>query len=113
MEKKNSGRAITDALVPPPVDQESRLSIVDINYAPAASEFIIAPSVEAKLNDFMATIKNKSRMDDVGLEFSMSLLLYGYPGCGKTTAARYISAQMGLVCNYLIGDECFAWCKVV
>ena len=96
LEKKNNGRALTDALIPPPVDQESRLSIVDIDYAPVASELILAPAVEAKLNDFMATIRNKSRMEDAGLEFNMSLLLYGYPGCGKTTAAKYIAAQMGL-----------------
>ena len=73
-------------MIPPLVDQESRLSIVDIDYAPTASELILTPSIDAKLNDFMATIKNKSKMDDVGLEFSMSLLIYGCLGCGKTTA---------------------------
>lgn len=96
LERKSNSRAVTDSLVPPPVDQESRLSIVDIDYAPEASKLILNPAVEAKLKDFMSTIRNKSRLEDFGLDFNMSLLLYGYPGCGKTSAAQYIAAQMGL-----------------
>ena len=96
LEKKNSGKAIMDSLLPPPVDQESRLSIVDIDYSPEASELILASAVEEKLEDFMLTIRNKSKMEDAGLDFNMSLLLYGYPGCGKTSAAKYIAAQMKL-----------------
>ncbi len=96
LERRNNARAITDSLVPLPVDQESRLNIVDIDYLPETVDLVLAPAVETKLNDFMATIQNKSRMDAVGLEFNMSLLLYGYPGCGKTSAAKYIASQMGL-----------------
>jgi SpoVK/Ycf46/Vps4 family AAA+-type ATPase len=96
LERKNSGRAMADSLVPLPIDQESRLNIVDIDYSPETIDLVLAPAVEAKLNDFMATIQNKSRMEEAGLDFNMSLLLYGYPGCGKTSAAKYIAAQMGL-----------------
>lgn len=96
LERKNSGKAITDLLVPLPVDQESRLNIVDIDYSPETIDLVLAPAVEAKLNDFMATIQNKSRMDEVGLDFNLSLLLYGYPGCGKTSAAKYIASRMEL-----------------
>lgn len=94
LEKKSDGRSVMDSLVPPPVDQESRLSIVDIDYAPEKAELILAPAIEAKLNDFMATIKNKSKFDSAGLDFNMSLMLYGHPGCGKTSAAKYIAAEM-------------------
>ena len=96
LERKSKGRAVTDSIVPPPMDQESRMSIVDIDYAPEKTELILAPAVEAKLNDFMLTIRNKTKMEAAGLEFNMSLLLYGYPGCGKTSAAKYIASQMGL-----------------
>ena len=96
LERKNNSRAITDSLVPLPVDQESRLSIVDVDYAPETTDLILAPSVEAKLNDFMSTIRNKSKMEEAGLDFNMSLLLYGYPGCGKTSAAKFIASQMRL-----------------
>ena len=96
LERKSKGRAVTDSIVPPPMDQESRMSIVDIDYAPEKTELILAPAVEAKLNDFMLTIRNKTKMEAAGLEFNMSLLLYGYPGCGKTSATKYIASQMGL-----------------
>lgn len=96
LERKSNSRAITDSLVPLPVDQESRLSIVDIDYEPETTDLILAPAVENKLYDFLLTIRNKSKMEEVGLDFNMSLLLYGYPGCGKTSAAKFIASQMGL-----------------
>ena len=96
LEKRRAARATMDSLVPLPVDQESRMNIVDIDYDPQAEDLILSEPVRLKLQDFMATIQHKKRMDDMGLEFSQSLLLYGYPGCGKTTAASYIAAKMQL-----------------
>ena len=97
LERKNGNKAVTDSLIaPPPVDQESRMHIVEIEYQPIVNDLILSKSVELKLMDFMETIKNKDKMDQIGLEFNMSLLLYGYPGCGKTSAAKYIASQLGL-----------------
>ena len=96
LKKRDSAKATMDSLVPLPVDQESRLNIVDIDFDPHAKDLILSETVQLKLQDFMDTIQYKKRMDDMGLEFSQSLLLYGYPGCGKTTAASYIASQMQL-----------------
>lgn len=96
LSRKDSGRATMDSLPPLPVDQESRMNIVDIDYNPEAEDLVLADAVRLKLQDFMDTIKHKKTMDDMGLYFSQSLLLYGYPGCGKTTAASYIAAELGL-----------------
>lgn len=96
LSRKDSGRATIDSLVPLPVDQESRMNIVEINYNPKAEKLVLADAVRLKLQDFMDTIKHKKTMDDMGLVFSQSLLLYGYPGCGKTTAASYIASELGL-----------------
>lgn len=97
LEQKNGNKAVTDSLIaPPPVDQESRMHIVEIEYQPIVNDLILSKSVELKLMDFMETIKNKDKMDQLGLDFNMSLLLYGYPGCGKTSAAKYIASQLGL-----------------
>lgn len=96
LEKKNSGKATTDSLLPLPVDQESRMSIVDIEYNPTAENLILSAPVRSKLQDFLDTVQFKNEMDDMGLAFSQSLLLYGYPGCGKTTAASYIASKLKL-----------------
>ncbi len=96
LERKGTGQAVMDSLVPIPVDQESRMNIVDIDYDPQAESLILSEPVQLKLQDFMDTIQHKKIMDDMGLDFAQSLLLYGYPGCGKTTAASYIASQMQL-----------------
>lgn len=96
LEKRRGAGATMDSLVPLPVDQESRMNIVDIDYDPHEEDLILSEPVWLKLQDFMDTIQHKKRMDDMGLEFSQSLLLYGYPGCGKTTAASYIASKMQL-----------------
>ena len=94
--KKNNGSAMTDALVAPPVDQESRMGIVDIDYCPAQPEIILSPAIQARLIDFENTIKIKDKLDNMGMPFNMSLLLYGPPGCGKTSIAYYLAHRLGL-----------------
>jgi len=94
--RKNNGSAITDALVAPPVDQESRLGIVDIDYSPIAPDIILSPAICARLNDFENTIKIKDKLDSLGMPFNMSLLLYGPPGCGKTSIASFLANKLDL-----------------
>lgn len=96
LEKKGNVKATMDMLVPPPVDQESRMNIVDIDYAPNTEDLILSEPIKLKLQDFLDTLRYKKKMDDMGLDFSQSLLLYGYPGCGKTSIASFIAAQIHL-----------------
>lgn len=77
-----------------PVDQESRLDIAEIDYSPTTDNIILQSSVQNTLNDFIETIKNKNEMMSVGLEIRMTLLLYGPPGCGKTSAAKYLASEL-------------------
>lgn len=94
--RKNNGSAITDALVPPPVDQESRMGIVDIDYKPLAPDIILSTSIKNRLEDFENTIKIRDKLDELGMPFNMSLLLYGPPGCGKTSIAYYLANKFSL-----------------
>lgn len=96
LERKNSGSAVTDALIAPPVDQESRMSIVEINYKPGEVDLVLSEAVRLKLEDFKDTVINKDKMSKIGLDFNLSLLLYGDPGCGKSSAAQYLAAELGL-----------------
>ena len=96
LEKRRFGSATMDSMVPLPVDQESRMNIVEVDYNPHVEGLILSESVRLKIQDFLDTVQHKKKMDDIGLEFYQSLLLYGYPGCGKTTAASYIASKMQL-----------------
>ena len=96
LNRNSFSRATMDSLGPLPVDQESRMNIVDVDYNPKADNLVLAESVRLKLQDFIDTIQHKTIIDNMGLDFSQSLLLYGYPGCGKTTVASYIASKMQL-----------------
>jgi SpoVK/Ycf46/Vps4 family AAA+-type ATPase len=86
-----------DELLTTPVDQESRLSIVDVAVPMKEDIPIVLPKlVDDKITDFINVVKHQSQLIQKGVEMPNSLLLYGYPGCGKTTVAKYISEQTGL-----------------
>lgn len=99
--KAIENRAVTtvtmDELLTTPVDQESRLNIVDVNVPSNEDIPVILPKlVEGKIIDFINVVKHQNELIQKGVETSNSLLLYGKPGCGKTTIAKYISKQAGL-----------------
>ena len=86
-----------DELLTTPVDQESRLSIVDVSVPSVDSTPIVLPKlIDNKIADFINVVKHQSQLIQKGVETSNSLLLYGSPGCGKTTIAKYISEKTGL-----------------
>ncbi|GLU54659.1 AAA family ATPase [Dyadobacter frigoris] len=88
---------VMDELLTTPVDQESRLSIVDISRPLSGRTPVILPQlIENKIDDFINVVKHQSELIKNGIETTNTLLLYGKPGCGKTTVAQYISDKTGL-----------------
>jgi SpoVK/Ycf46/Vps4 family AAA+-type ATPase len=86
-----------DELLTTPVDQESRLNIVDVTLPTKEQEPIVLPKlVDNKVEDFINILKYQQELIKNGIEMPSSLLLYGKPGCGKTTVAKYISERTGL-----------------
>lgn len=86
-----------DQLVASPVDQETRMSIVDF-IAPADEDIniILSKQLEDSIGQFIKLNANRNQLRAAGLEVNSSMLLYGPPGCGKTTVAKYISKTLGL-----------------
>lgn len=86
-----------DQLLTAPVDQESRLDIVDL-FTPdeMLDPIILTKPVEQKVLDFVNTIKHRNNLREYGLITPSTLLLYGPPGGGKTSIAKMISRETGL-----------------
>lgn len=97
LENRPASTVTMDELLTTPVDQESRLSIVDIERPDSELGNIVLPTlVDTKINDFIKMIKYRQELIKGGVEISNTLLLYGKPGCGKTTIARFVAKQTGL-----------------
>jgi SpoVK/Ycf46/Vps4 family AAA+-type ATPase len=98
IDSKKATTVTMDELLTTPVDQESRLSIVDVNipYANDDIPIVLPKLIDNKIADFINVVKHQSQLAQKGVEMPNSLLLYGNPGCGKTTIAKYISEQTGL-----------------
>ena len=97
IESRAATTVTMDELLTTPVDQESRLNIVDVAVPSKDDTPIVLPKlIDSKIADFINVVKHQSQLIQKGVETSNSLLLYGNPGCGKTTIAKYISEQTGL-----------------
>lgn len=98
IEKRGQANTVTmDELLTTPVDHESRMSIVDVEMpSKEKTPIVLQPLLQHKISDFISAVKHQNKLIGHGIETSNTLLLYGKPGCGKTTVARYISEQTGL-----------------
>ena len=89
--------ATADAMRMVPLDMDSKLQIVEI--VPEHSnraDIVLSNMVQKQVEEFIKLIKNDTELELAGLNIRKSLLLYGAPGCGKTSIAHYISEETGL-----------------
>ena len=104
-ERKGQITTLDDFTVKP-VDTESRLEIVEITTPSIEVEKIVLNKhIEAEIQSFIGYYKKRDMLLNAGIETLSSILLYGPPGCGKTTIAQYIASNMELplVCARLDG----------
>jgi AAA+ superfamily predicted ATPase len=95
--KAISSLTMEQLLTTAPVDQETRMSIIDV-FNPASADFkvVLHESIDNKVTDFIKVLQHRERIKELGLVSQNTLLLYGAPGVGKTTIAKYISLKTGL-----------------
>jgi SpoVK/Ycf46/Vps4 family AAA+-type ATPase len=97
LSKKKGTLTSLDGFSTQPVDAESRMNIVEISTPQIIdSQIVFSKYVEEEITGFIEYYKQRDSLLKAGLEISNSLLLYGPPGCGKTTVAQYISSITGL-----------------
>lgn len=89
--------AVADAMRMIPLDQDSRLQIVEV--IPSDSErhqVVLTLEVDKQIKYFIDMVNHRSELELAGVNIKKTLLLHGSPGCGKTSIAHYISEQTGL-----------------
>jgi SpoVK/Ycf46/Vps4 family AAA+-type ATPase len=97
LSKKSVHPVYLDEFLSKPVDQDSRLDMVDVSIPDQKQTEIILPEITGmKIDNYVTSIKHRSKFMEFGVNLPDSLLLYGPPGCGKTSIAHYISKQTGL-----------------
>ena len=89
--------ATADAMRMVPLDMDSKLQIVEIvPESSSRTDIVLSNMVQKQVEEFIKLIKNDTELELAGLNIRKSLLLYGAPGCGKTSIAHYISEKTGL-----------------
>jgi SpoVK/Ycf46/Vps4 family AAA+-type ATPase len=75
---------------------ESLKAFADILMPTEAEEPILAPAPRAALFEWMTEIRLADELAAAGIKPRRTALLYGPPGCGKTTWAHHFAARLGL-----------------
>ena len=97
LSNKRTGMASLDSLSSKPVDGESRMEIVDVS-SPIIDQkkLLLNDTIESELNNFITVYLKRDEILAAGIETARTLLLYGPPGCGKTTIASYVAMKTNL-----------------
>lgn len=82
--------------------------VADVRESKDAEEPILGPRVRAAILGWLAEINAAADLKAVGVKPRSTALLYGPPGCGKTTLAHHLSARLGVPlvvvqCEQLVG----------
>ena len=86
-----------DSFATRPIDSESRLDMVEITSPQLnCNDVVLDPYSNEVVEKFISSYKKRDLLLRSGIEVSNTLLLYGPPGCGKTTVAQYISSVTNL-----------------
>lgn len=85
------------SISPPPVDADSRLSLLKIipNPSPARRLFF-SKELAGQLNQFVAERKSSEKLLTAGILPPASLLFSGPPGVGKTRGAELVASKLEL-----------------
>jgi len=97
LSKRKGGLSSLDSFSSKPVDSESRMDIVEVTTPNIAqNELVLSKYTQEAIYKFVESYKHRDLLLKSGIDGFNSLLLYGHPGCGKTTVAQYISTVTGL-----------------
>lgn len=79
-----------------PVDPESRSAFVDEIFPTPSETPVLDSRVSVEVNRFIQLQHHADNFVREGVPAPRSLLLYGPPGCGKSTTAKFVAKELGL-----------------
>ncbi len=79
-----------------PVDPESRSSFIDESKSVLDKPPVLNSLAFAEINRFIQLQHHADLFVREGIPTPRSLLLYGPPGCGKSTTAQFVAHELGL-----------------
>jgi SpoVK/Ycf46/Vps4 family AAA+-type ATPase len=81
--------------VEPPKDRESNLPLVDVvKPSRRLEDLVLSPALFEEATDLVHEIERWADLDVAGIPRRRSLLLYGPPGCGKTSIAEAMAGEL-------------------
>lgn len=84
-------------LPPPPSDREGQWALAEVRVPTGHLEELVLPGrLEEQLRSLAREFAVWEQLDDFGLPRRQRILFYGPPGCGKTSAAEGLAAELGL-----------------
>lgn len=98
LEKRKAHPIYMDEFLSKPIDQDSRLDIVDVTINDIIKDelLVLDDMTRLKVDNYILSLKNQDKFVSHGINLPESLLLFGPPGCGKTSIAHYISQQTSM-----------------
>lgn len=94
------GRSVSvdaNVLPEPPRDRDSNVPLLEISTADLSLEDLVFPrAVAARLSGLLEEVVHWPALDAAGVPRRNRVLLYGPPGCGKTTIAAALAGELGI-----------------